>query len=159
MAEMDPLSALKDIHLPEPISWWPLSFGWYLVILLVLIACYGLFTVSYYLYKNGAPKRAALRLLKQYEKNHQDTKETCTNLSELLKRVALVYFPQEHVAGLSDDEWISFLNLSGKGLNFEALKEMLLIYPYQANPPPTNLMPLFSIVRTWIKQRSRRCLH
>ncbi|MBL4711699.1 MAG: DUF4381 domain-containing protein [Gammaproteobacteria bacterium] len=29
---------LKDIHLPEPILWWPLAPGWWMVIALLFVA-------------------------------------------------------------------------------------------------------------------------
>ena len=32
----NPLDQLRDIHLPEPISWWPLAPGWWLLIIIAL---------------------------------------------------------------------------------------------------------------------------
>ena len=36
MESEDPLSQLADIHLPDPVSIWPLAPGWWLVIVLIL---------------------------------------------------------------------------------------------------------------------------
>ena len=36
MHAANPLSALKDIHLPEGVSLWPLAPGWYVIIILLL---------------------------------------------------------------------------------------------------------------------------
>jgi len=32
---------LKDIHLPDAITWWPLAIGWWLLIVMVIAAIYG----------------------------------------------------------------------------------------------------------------------
>ena len=46
MQEIDPLTIpLRDIHLPEVISWWPLAIGWWILIALpiILLLCYLLY--------------------------------------------------------------------------------------------------------------------
>ena len=73
-------------------------------------------------------------------------------ISELLRRVALSYFPREDIAGLQGEMWIDFLNKTGKGVNFDEVKACLLTLPYQSQ----NSMPLdqlFVCAKTWIKQR------
>ena len=27
----DPLQDLRDVHMPDPISWWPPAFGWWMI--------------------------------------------------------------------------------------------------------------------------------
>ncbi len=37
MEAEDPLSQLRDIHLPEPVTFWPPAPGWWFILLLILI--------------------------------------------------------------------------------------------------------------------------
>lgn len=157
------LAQLRDIHLPPPIDWWPLAPGWYLLIALLVIGVFsGLFWV-YRWYRNGRAKRRALHLLKLYhEAWRQKTPCTiiCAQVSELLKRVALVYFPRTHTAQLQGEAWIAFLTQTGKQLEFDRVRALLIELPYQ---PPGNtqadLTVLFELAKAWIKQRSKPCLN
>ena len=37
MEQQDPLAQLRDIHLPDPVGFWPLAPGWWILGLLILI--------------------------------------------------------------------------------------------------------------------------
>jgi hypothetical protein len=51
---------LRDIHLPEPISWWPLAYGWW-----ILLGVFGVAAVLGWLYyRRQYRERAAIRGLK-----------------------------------------------------------------------------------------------
>jgi hypothetical protein len=161
MTAPDPLSKLRDIHLPEPIGWWPLAPGWYLLVLLVIAI---LITIIFFLrryYLNGSAKRDALRLLKIYQQQYQsemNSQISSAHISLLLKRVALAYFPRARVASLQGDEWILFLNNTAKKLNFEEVRAELLEMPYQPQKD-CDLGLLFEMAHTWIKQRRAPCLN
>jgi type II secretory pathway pseudopilin PulG len=113
MANSNQLAQLKDIHLPEPIGWWPLALGWYILIGLLLIALLGSLVWIYRYYQQGRAKRQALRMLKDYVQRYQQDNNhqlMSARLSELLRRVALAYFPRSQVASLEGEAWIAFLN-------------------------------------------------
>jgi hypothetical protein len=79
-------------------------------------------------------------------------------ISELLKRVALVYFPRSRVASLQGEAWIDFLSHTGKKLDFNAVRDELIEAPYQPNSS-CDLNLLFKISRLWITQRRGSCLN
>ncbi|STX52841.1 Uncharacterised protein [Legionella busanensis] len=160
MSDTQVLAKLHDIHLPDSIGWWPLAPGWYIAACLSLLIISLLITIVYRQYKYARAKRQACQLLASYEHDflqHGDVSATCAKISELLKRVALVYFPRQDVASLQGDNWINFLNQTSKNINFNAVRECLLILPYQGRSQKVNLKPLFSRAYAWIKQRGIPC--
>lgn len=162
MASQNPnLAQLRDIHMPDVIGYWPLAPGFYLLGVLVCIAILvtGFLLIRYFM--NGRGKRKALRVLEDYQNdylNHKNSQLSSAQLSELLKRVALIYYPREQVASLQGDAWIEFLNQSSRNIDFKTVRSLLIECPFQ--PPQTrDLLPLFKLTGLWIKQRRGRCLN
>lgn len=160
MAEPDPLTQLRDIHLPDPVGWWPLAPGWYVLMIVLLLI---LMFISYRIYQrhvNGLAKNKALELLKiykdQYDKD-RNAQIASARISELLRRVALVYYPRAQVASIHGDDWIEFLNTTSKNIDFRPVKAMLLDSPFKT-AETVHLKPLFSRADQWIKQRGTPCL-
>ena len=159
MTKVDALAQLKDIHLPHPVGWWPLASGWYVLIGIIFIGLIFIVYFSYQRYLGTQAKKQALALLQVYAVEYTktgDTQLTSARISELLKRVALVYYPRQHVAGLHGEEWINFLNSTGQGVDFKSIKTMLLDLPFKPNDF-INLNPLIMQAKRWIKQRKRPC--
>ena len=157
----DPLTQLRDIHLPDPISWWPLAIGWEVLFVLMLVLASLIVLSVRRFYQRGRARREGLRLLRQYEQAYQEGLSShlvSIQISEILRRVALVYFAREELAGLQGELWITFLNKSAKGVHFSAVRESLLVLPYQPNHS-MHLEPLFLCAKMWIKQRRGRCLN
>ncbi|MDI9819646.1 MULTISPECIES: DUF4381 domain-containing protein [unclassified Legionella] len=159
MADSRLLEKLHDIHLPEPISWWPLAPGWYALILSAILVVGLLIHWGYRYYRQGRARREALQLLNCYWQAYQrgeNSQQSSSRISELLRRVALVYFPRQQVAGLQGSDWIKFLNSTGKGVDFNTVKHCLLELPYQ-EAKSVDLKPLFSCAKAWIRQRGTPC--
>jgi len=155
MEKANPLATLKDIHLPEPPGLWPLAPGWYIALFIVLL-CLGLIIQALKKrYRFNQPKKEALRLLHQAQENFaqdNNSQVACATVGEILKRVALSYYPRMDVAGLHGKEWIAFLNKTGKKIDFNAEASLLLEVPFQ--PPQTlDITPLFQKAEKWIQQR------
>lgn len=155
------LAQLQDIHLPEAIGWWPLAPGWYVLAALLLVLVMGgcFFFVRSYL--NGRARRQALLMLTTYQQQYQqemNNELTAARISELLKRVALVYYPRAEVASLTGNAWVQFLNSTAKGVNFNIVRQDLLETPYQSMKD-CDLQPLFNMARIWIEQRRGPCLN
>jgi hypothetical protein len=104
---------LRDLHLPEPISWWPLAPGWWLVIALVLFALGWLLLRAWRKYQFHAPRRYAIRELATLESKYLEHRNPVTlghQLSELLRRAMMAYAPRHEVAGLTGEAWLEWLD-------------------------------------------------
>ncbi len=154
-----PLSQLRDIHTPEPISWWPLAPGWYLlaVILFTILIWSGLKTV--YRFKQRKIARLGFKKLehfkRQYEKGLVTSPEAAAHISKLLKQVAIYYYPRLEVASLAGQDWLLFLEKTSKKTNFRLIADDLLKVPYQPTSEK-DLTDLFSMASLWVKQQGKR---
>ena len=161
MSDSQVLAKLQDIHMPAPIGWWPLAVGWYLLLILalLLLACLFYFVRRHYI--NGRAKYQALQLMDKLEQEYQrdhNSQLSSMKVSELLRRVALVYFPREDVASLQGEAWLAFLRTNSKGIDFKELGPYLLELPYRP-ASDRDLQPLFHFAKRWIRQRRAPCLN
>jgi len=109
-AQADPLSALRDIHLPEPVSFWPLAPGWWVLAGLVVLSAVGAYVLVRR--RRRGLRRAALDELELLLARFRETRDTSTlasGLSMLVRRFALLRFPRADVAALHGEEWTEFL--------------------------------------------------
>lgn len=175
-SEQELLQQLHDIHLPTALSTWPFAPGWYVVLGIISVMLIGSVSWAWCWYQRGKVKREALRLLLQYEKSNDNNAATIAAINELLKRVALAYFPRERVAALYGKDWLIFLNETSKNLSFLEEGEVLISGPYvptsrglaagsSALGIPLDLAaksqevgPIFHLARQWIAQRGKPCL-
>jgi hypothetical protein len=157
------LAELKDIHLPNPISFWPIAPGWYVLLALVLVLLSLVLRQVLRFRQRQQPKQQALKMLgsyqAEYEKSHNH-QMIGAHISELLKRVALVYFPRSQVAGLEGDRWLEFLDSTSKEKRFKTLRFELLELPFSPSgqtDKQVNMSALFEATRLWIKERRKPC--
>jgi len=148
------LQQLKDIHLPQVINmWWPLAPGWYVVIALMFV----IGIVITYIWRKYAQERftarfaqAKLRDLQKLLLNNPDNINIAAEVSTLIRRTALCYFPREEIAGLSGSEWLNFLNRTGNTTEFtQAIGRLLTDVPYQKNGV-AELDSLFKLTNQWL---------
>lgn len=147
---MNPLDQLKDVHLPDPVSWWPLALGWWIVIVISLVAIIGL--ISWYVmqHKRSAAKRAALRELSSISPHDTHWQ---AQVNELVKRVALCYFPQNQIAGLHSEQWTDFLAChlpNDKQAQFRRAFGQMQHALYQVQNNDDNVV-VIEQVRYWMK--------
>ncbi|MGB2221446.1 DUF4381 domain-containing protein [Neptunomonas sp.] len=148
---------LRNIHLPEPISWWPLAYGWWLLLLLIIITVgLGVWRFRHY---RTSPRRYALRVLAQIDRRYQASKKTPLDQQQavvecnvLLKRTALSLYPQADIARLSGEDWIQFLKQHSKNAEDEIVQPLVL-GPYQAlDSFNADIPSLITFCRQWIRQ-------
>lgn len=148
------LQQLRDIHLADPISIWPLAPGWYLLGAFILVIASVFYLFFYRWYRKNAAKRVALRRVTKIEmkyKQNGDSTYVLGELSKLIRRVTLAYFPRKDVAGLQGEQWISFLknHTSNKKLK-DALATALAEGAYQKQTD-INVGVVFPQFKAWVK--------
>lgn len=119
MNPSDPLAQLRDIHLPEAVSWWPLAPGWW-VLGALLIA--GLAYTGHFFWQRHHAftyRRQALQQIKQLPTNSQHQRMTA--LFAILKRVAVSAYPALNLSSRSQVEFIDFLNQTCPKVGFDQL--------------------------------------
>lgn len=149
------MEQLRPMQLPDPISWWPLALGWWLLLVLIIAS---VFALLWWLRRRWAdPRRYALAELKNLqacyspESSQQSGGQAAllTHCNQLLKRTALTLYPRHDVASLSGEAWIAFLLSSSKGCEAEAL-QCLKNGAYQQNVEYDSAALLKSC-RQWLK--------
>lgn len=123
---------LRDLHLPDPVGWWPLAPGWWLLFAMLLV---WLAVVLRSRHRRGAARRHAVRTLKRLERRYAangDAVQLATDVSALLRRVMLAYAPRADVAGLTGVAWLEWLDSGlGKPLFTAGAGRALIDLPYR----------------------------
>ncbi|PCJ19942.1 MAG: hypothetical protein COB04_04975 [Gammaproteobacteria bacterium] len=153
------LQQLHDIHLPAQIGQWPPAIGWWFLALLVIITISASLYFGLKRYRHHAPRRQALNELQTLRTNYvvNDSQTTLKALSELLKRVALSYYPRNRVAKLSDQAWLEFLDQTSDKVDFQSGPSNALVkFRYQASTSqiqPDVIDEIFNTCKQWIKSQ------
>lgn len=173
----DPLAELRDIHLPDAISWWPLAPGWWMLLALLLTVMVALFC---YLGWRGMQKskpvvfstrqvmQAALLEFTKIEETHAATetlsdehaRQIVADISQLLRRCALQLTQIDNnphaVAGLTGNAWLSWLDDRWDREDFMQGKGCILIdAPYRNGfAQGDTLAELFTLCRAWLEQQT-----
>lgn len=147
------LQQLKDIHLPNPISMWPVTPGWIILLVLVLGFMSYLIYSIYRQYKKKSAIRFALSRLKYLKSSlseNSNNTHIAAELSTLIRRTALHYFQREKIAGLTGNDWLNFLNHTGNTTQFtEEIGYLLVNAPYRKNNT-ADLRPLIGLIQEWL---------
>ena len=137
------LTGLKGLHYPVAPDFWPLAWGWYVILggilLLALIIIYK---------RMNSPLAYASREMKKIQKSMSE--KQLKLVSQLLKRVAMARYGREAIAPLSEDAWQEFLLASAPKVLTKGEAHQLAYAIY--NPTPeTPDKKLFSAIQKWIE--------
>jgi hypothetical protein len=152
----DPLEQLRDIHLPDAVSWWPPAPGWWIVGITIL----ALIAACIWWYRNPSVRvyrvaRKELKNLREEYQASQDDVRLVKELSVLLRRYALAVFGRQKVASLIGNAWMMFLNNTGKTLGFtEGAGQVLQTVPY-GGQDRVEAQALLTLVEQWMKTNRR----
>lgn len=96
---------LKPLHLPAEPAAWPLPWGYWVIICMILLSI--ILVVAYVVTtrQRQRPKAAALKMLKS---NTETLTPSIAN--EILRQAVLSYYPRKEVAHLTGTSWWRFLD-------------------------------------------------
>ena len=151
------LKQLRDIHLPDPISLWPLAMGWYFLgaVLIIYIAL----LITYFIRRSRRlqSRRYLLKRIEDLREQYQteaDARAIAVELSMLLRRASLVSFPRREVAGLQGEQWLGFLDETGSTREFtEGIGRVLLTAPYQ-HQAQFDVSELLNLALRWVTKNA-----
>jgi hypothetical protein len=153
---MSPINDLPihDIHVPEPIGFFPPAIGWWLIFLIVPIVSYLFIAFAQKLKQKKAIKEAKLYLGRLEKDSSIVPIDKIREISMLLRRVALSY-PRKNVtnvAELTGRAWLDYLDSSFKSAPFKnGVGRCLVDLPYQKSMPHgVDLAALFQLAYMWI---------
>jgi len=145
-------TALRDIHLPDAVSWWPPAIGWWLLLALILLALFfipKLYRKLTFKPLNQVADNAYQEIISEYQQ-HNDATRLVQDISKLLRQIAMTYSGRESSAQLIGDEWIDTLNALTTEKYFTAeIKQLLLYAPYQS-AVQSEPQALITATRNWI---------
>lgn len=149
------LAQLKDIHLPDPIGWWPMAFSWW-VLLFSLSAL--LFALVWFLldrHKRQAYRREALQRFNELQNNREFTpQQQILQINALLKQVAITAYGRKNVASLNEQAWLKFLYDTAKYIPQPDNLAHILATGYQATDKydPRQVEQQLELWRGYAKQ-------
>jgi len=160
----NPLDQLRDIHLPEPISWWPPAPGWWFLALCGAVLLGWLATLLYRRYRANHYRRQALAKLHQLESQLESRREPQTEsqqplqaLFALLRQTANSAYPSRQPGNLSIQQFVGFMQSSCAKPLFESsdLDLELLLYAKTEGDSVADrerLAYFFKDAKRWIAQ-------
>jgi hypothetical protein len=155
---------LRDIHLPDAISWWPLAPGWWA---LLGISCIAIATLFLWraIEKKKRIKKAALNELEIIRNSYQqnlNSSALARSTSTLLRRVCLSYYPNTEVLGMTGDQWLSYLDSTTDKKGFKSEQgNILATAPYvpERKCPHFDAEVLLALSEAWIQAQPRKGAH
>jgi len=151
---------LRDVHLPSEISWWPLAFGWWL-----LIGASFVCLIALTIYVRRQRRKAMYRKTALAELNHafdrwrndQDTARYLRAANAVLKRCVLHIAPEQHLVARTGKLWLNTLNEFVKQPLSSKTENALTKECYQAQPG-TDIESLHTELRAWLGSHRPRNL-
>lgn len=151
----DRMWGLKELPLPEPVSWLPATPGW-LAVGAVVVALVGwLLWRRVRAWQRERYRREALARIDAMRSGSAPLRE----LPTVLRATALAAFPRAEVASLRGSAWIAWLNENGA--RFEPDDDARLDgLPYEPEAaerlPPEVAARLLRVSRAWVRGHSAR---
>ncbi len=121
---MENLPEIKDIHIPDGVSVFPLAYGWWVIFISLILAA--ILTKIIFWAIRTSKKHYALETLNNITTDKPIL--TAVSVSELLRRICLVKYKEANI--LYGQDWIDFLNLHAKDKLTGDVAKLLVYAPY-----------------------------
>jgi hypothetical protein len=134
---------LRDIHLPDPVSWWPPAPGWWLIAV-AITALTAL--ILWWRHRSerlkNSPATIARRELAKLRDNwneHRDNRQLLREVSIWLRRTGMSLSTRREAASLTGHRWQQYLdNLAGEAIFSNADARLINEVSYQPTPETGN---------------------
>lgn len=150
------LAQLRDIHAPDSVRWWPLAPGWWLLAGVLVLALVVL--LWWQRRRRYVWQRTALHRLEQISRELDSEPHTLVREVELLlRRAAILHYPETECAGLSGTHWLEFLDRTLGKAGFSrpfstGAGRCLADVPYRPeSDPDVDTRALVQLVRRWLQ--------
>ncbi len=154
------LEKLKDIRLPQAISWWPLAPGWWMLagtFLALAIIVLGILKL-----RRLSVRYAALHELDALRSNKSvagSPVELATRINVLLRRVVLRSRNDRSFVSAESEKWRDFLTSKGGGMSpliAGFLAQAPYLSPSMANPAGKTPDPkvMLDVAEAWIRSNA-----
>lgn len=116
-APFEPLAALKDIHLPEPVRFWPPAPGWWMLLgLLAVLAVIAAILEWRRRQTLGYQADQALKAIARDTARFADARAVAAEAALLMRRILVSQAGRGEAAALVGGAWQSFLGEGKAGL-------------------------------------------
>jgi Domain of unknown function (DUF4381) len=151
---VSPVLDLRDVHAPPFPGFWPPAPGWWIAAALLAGLLVFVSMQLYRRYRQRRLRRQVLATLDSLAAGYSSEAAVgfVTEVSMLLRRVALRRFPRRRVAALFGADWCRFLDETGGNGGFSrGAGQVLASGPYAAR---VDVDPegLTTLARTWIRK-------
>ncbi len=145
---MNNLPEFRDIQLPDGVSFFPIAYGWWV---LLLASIFLFISVKFFI--NFWKSRKKYYSLKKLEAISTDNPiQAAMDISELLRRISLVKYRSS--CALSGQEWIDFLNQHTSAPLSQKNAEFLSFAPFMSSSDktytPQDAEELKTFCKNWI---------
>jgi hypothetical protein len=149
---------LVDIAGLDRVSFWPLAIGWWILFAALVVSA--LAAVGFILLRKRRMQSLQYRLLQELndlEKklSTETSQQAATELSALIRRLALYRHPRSVCASLEGEDWLKWLTEhDAKKFNWSEHAKILLVAPFQKSGSVFDTRALHEAIfaaKGWIK--------